>query len=159
MKVYNNFLNKKEFIKFKSVILSSNFPWYLNNVTKKTKNKYFQMTHTFSNEKEINSSFFNEILPILRNLKCKTLLSSKINLLHKTEKIIEHDFHTDYKDNKNLKTAVYYINTNNGYTKFVNKKVKSEENKIVIFNSNTLHTGTSCTNKKYRICLNINYYE
>lgn len=159
MKIYKNFLDKKQFIRFRSILLDNNFPWYLNYVTLKTKNKYFQMTHTFSNEKEINSSFFNEILPILKNLKCRTLLSSKINLLHKTEKIIEHDLHTDYEGKKNLKTAVYYINTNNGYTKFIDKKINSEENKMIVFESNTLHTGTSCTDKKYRICLNINYYE
>lgn len=159
MNVYKNFLDKKEFNKFSSIILSNNFPWYLNNITLKTKYKFFQMTHVFSNEEKINSSFFNELMPILKNLKCKTLLSSKINLLHKTETIIEHDFHKDYSDKKNLKTAVYYINTNNGYTKFINKKINSEKNKIVIFDSNTLHTGTSCTDEKYRICLNINYYE
>jgi hypothetical protein len=114
----------------------------------------------FSNEKEINSSFFNYILPILKKIKCKILLSAKINLLYKTNNNIEHGFHVDYEDKENLKTAVYYLNTNNGYTKFINnKKIKSEKNKIVIFDSNILHTGSSCTDEEFRICLNINYYE
>lgn len=45
-----------------------------------------------------------------------------------------------------------------GYTKFENKKiVKSEENKIVIFNSNLKHTGSTCTDQDIRMVININY--
>ena len=33
----------------------------------------------------------------------------------------------------------------------------SEENKIVTFDSDIEHTGSSCTNKKRRIVINFNY--
>jgi len=55
-------------------------------------------------------------------------------------------------------TAVYYINTNNGYTKLIDETIiTSEENKLLTFDSNTKHTGTTCTDENVRIVLNINY--
>ena len=68
-------------------------------------------------------------------------------------------FHTDL--NFKCKTAIYYVNTNNGGTIFrINKKeikVESEENKIVIFNSKILHAAKSQTDTDTRIVININY--
>ena len=55
-------------------------------------------------------------------------------------------------------TSIFYINKCNGYTKFKNgKKFKSEENKLIEFNSKFEHTGSSCTDENRRIVLNINY--
>ena len=57
-------------------------------------------------------------------------------------------------------TAVFYVNTNNGYTIFESgEKVSSVENRMVIFDSNILHTGTTCTDERVRCVLNFNYYE
>ena len=51
-----------------------------------------------------------------------------------------------------------YLDNSNGYTKFKNgKKIKSEENKYVEFDSSLKHTGTSCTDKKRRVVINFNY--
>ena len=55
-------------------------------------------------------------------------------------------------------TAVYYINSNNGYTKLIDQTiVLSEENKLLTFDSNIRHTGATCTDENVRIVLNINY--
>ena len=69
--------------------------------------------------------------------------------------------HADVNPNvKNCKVAIYYVNTNNGYTLFKNnKKVMSEKNKLVIFDANTEHASTTCTNQDYRIVINFNYFE
>jgi hypothetical protein len=59
---------------------------------------------------------------------------------------------------KNSKTGIFYINTNNGYTKFKNKKlIKSEENKLIFFDSSKEHTGTTCTDELFRIVINFVY--
>ena len=51
------------------------------------------------------------------------------------------------------------MNTNNGYTFFENgKKVLSKENTAVEFNSNIKHSGTTCTNAKCRVVMNLNYF-
>ena len=123
--------------------------------------------HGFVAVCQITKTIYNEILkPIYSSLKIKALIKVKANYLWKTDKIIEHGFHTDgakhiIKDNNpDWKTAIFYINTNNGYTKFNidNKIVKSKANRVVIFPANVKHTGTTCTDKNERIVLNINYY-
>ena len=78
-----------------------------------------------------------------------------------TQKIIEHGFHIDNPISKTSKqkTAILYINTNNGYTKFKKLKVNSEENKMIIFNSKEEHTGSSCTDQEFRVVINFNYYD
>ena len=40
-----------------------------------------------------------------------------------------------------------------------NVKIKSVSNTLVLFDSNEKHTGSTCTDKEYRIIININYYE
>ena len=67
----------------------------------------------------------------------------------------------DIKNNKKLKTAIYYVNTNNGYTKFKknNKKIISEKNKLIIFDNDLEHTGSTCTDDRLRVVINFNYVE
>ena len=56
------------------------------------------------------------------------------------------------------KTAIFYVNTNNGWTEFKKGgKVKSVANRIVIFDSNLEHQGVTCTDKKRRVVINFNY--
>jgi len=59
---------------------------------------------------------------------------------------------------KNIKTGIFYINTNNGLTIFENNiKYKSEKNKFIFFPCNLKHAGTTHTDTKQRIVLNINW--
>ena len=64
----------------------------------------------------------------------------------------KQSYHVDYRNNPTVKTAILYINTNNGCTKFKEHgKVKSVENRIVIFDSNLEHQGVTCTDQKRRV--------
>ena len=55
-------------------------------------------------------------------------------------------------------TAILYINTNNGWTRFKKgARVKSIANRIVIFDSNLEHSGVTCTDEKRRVVMNFNY--
>ena len=95
----------------------------------------------------------------LQSLKIKKLIRIKANLVLRTPKIKEHGFHIDNQIHKKFKTAILYINSNNGYTRFKknNKKFKSEENKLIDFNGRLQHTGTSCTDTQYRMVINFVY--
>ena len=158
MNIYKKFLPKKIFKKLKDGIMSDYFPWYYNDcILNNKKDKNFQFTFTFLNEKGINCSqeVIDLIKPILSKLKYKKLIAIKANLLTKTSKIVEQGFHTDQLKGT---TSIFYINKCNGYTKFKNnKKITSEENKLVEFNSALEHTGSSCTDKKRRVVINFNY--
>ena len=64
-------------------------------------------------------------------------------------------FHCDIK---NVTTSIFYINTNNGWTKFKDGcKVECIENRMVIFDSNIEHAGFSCTDQKRKVVVNFNY--
>ena len=118
MKVIENFLSKEEFNKIESNIISPFFPWFLQNGVNKSKDGSTQLIHIFfSEEAYVNSSYFDLIKPILKKLSVKSLLRVKANLLHKTEKIIEHGFHRDFPYENN--TAIFYLNTNNGIKKLL----------------------------------------
>jgi len=159
MKVYNNFLPKEEFLEIKNFMTGNYFPWYAQNYTVNKTDNYFQLTHLFYNNCIINSDFFKILNVFLNKINPLCIIRIKANLLTKTEKIIEHEMHTDFQSDftKKITTGIFYINTNNGYTKFKNKKIESIENRYVCFDSNKLHTGTTCTDENYRIVINFNY--
>ena len=168
-KVVDNFLNKNEFNHIKNVVCDPFFPWYFypaisyekgkEHLIEKDLNQY-QFTHMFYQHNKPNSNYFDSLLPLINKLGCKALVRIKANLNPYSSQLSESGYHIDF-DYKNLKTAVYYINTNNGYTKFKknNKKIKSLENRIVKFDSSLEHLGTNTTDSKRRIVLNINYFE
>ncbi len=158
MNIYKNFLSKKHFKKLKDEIMGHNFPWYFKDGINKIPDKNFQFCFIFINgEGEINCSdkIMNILKPILSKIKFKKLNKIKANLLTKDISITEHGMHVDQFEGK---TGIFYVNTCNGYTRFENgKKIKSEENKFVEFDSISKHTGSSCTDEKRRVVINFNY--
>ena len=88
-------------------------------------------------------------------------MRAKFNLLQRTDTIIEHGFHTDIQNpSEEIKTAIFYLNTNNGYTKFKNGDIfESKENTLIMFDSQLEHCGTTCTDKKYRAVFNLNFFK
>ena len=109
-----------------------------------------------------NEASFKFFLPILNNpkLNCRVLIKIKLTLNPRRSTVMEHGFHVD-NDLPKAKTAVLYFNDNNGYTLFekTGEKVYSKENRIVIFDNNLKHTGTTCTDTKRRVVMNINFYD
>jgi|LakMenEpi03Aug12_release.lakeMendotaPanAssembly.Ray.scaffolds.fasta_scaffold735350_1 hypothetical protein len=160
MKVIDNFLDKTYFNNLKNTLSGLDFEWYISNVLNdvKTPFKDFQFIHNFY-KNNFPTKNYPLIDPLIEKIKPFSLVKSKANLLVRTHKIIEHGFHTDFNKIKNLTTGILYINTCNGYTKFEDGSiVKSVENRFVYFNSNIKHTGSSCTDEKFRIVLNLNYF-
>ena len=67
--------------------------------------------------------------------------------------------HTDHRDQKfPCRVAILYLNTCNGSTVIKKKhRVMSVANRLVKFKGDWLHHSTSCTDKKRRLVLNVNY--
>jgi hypothetical protein len=159
MKIINNCLNKEEIVNLKNLMMNNIFPWYITWGIVSSDKKNYQFTHNFYKNYEVKSNYFYLLNPILKKLNIASIIRIKANLLTKTDKIIKHGFHVDH-DIKNAKTAIFYVNTNNGFTEFKSKKIsKSQENKLISFNSDLEHTGTSCTDEIFRIVINFNYFE
>ena len=161
MKIVKNFLNEENIKAIEHAFFDpfNHFPWFLSQGVSEVYDGFSQLTHTFFQhdmDPNINSSYYNLMLPVLKILKPRQLYRIKANLLFKTSVFIEHGYHVDYP---NCMTSILYLNTNNGYTKFKKskKKIKSEKNKLVSFDSNLEHTGATCTNEPYRSVINFNY--
>jgi hypothetical protein len=163
LKVEDNFLSVEDFSQVESIFIDNfDFPWYMNDKilasAKKSVDDYkVQLTHTFFRENTgIQSNFFQYLTPLIDAIKPSVLLRVKANLGTKTPTHIEGGYHTDF--DFSCRTAVFYINNNNGFTLFEDgNKVESKANRFVSFNSNQRHTGVSQTDTNVRYVLNINY--
>lgn len=160
--VFDNFLDQEDFDILKTTMEGPNFPWYFNDgvlTIGETSLEQYQFTHTLYNFNTQKSDYFNLFLPLLNKISPISIVRIKANLNPRTNNIYEHGYHTDYLDStENQKTAVFYINTNNGYTIFEDEtKVESLENRLVVFDTNMLHSGSTCTDQKRRIVVNLNY--
>jgi len=123
---------------------------------------HIQMTHVIYDYKSPQSHMFNFMTPLIEQLNMCSIIRIKANLLFRTDKIIEHGMHIDIPEAPSIaKTAVLYLNTNNGYTKFKDDtKVESVANRIAIFPNTLMHTGSTNTcEAPYRIVLNLDYIE
>ena len=155
MNIVDNFINKKECNQINEIFLSRNFPWYYSKDQTSPKDSSF-MFHIFYKENQINTHYYNLVEPILNKLKPKKILHIRANLCLKRPS--KCNWHVD-KWSPHLKhtTAIYYINTNNGYTEFKNKKVKCKKNRIVVFDASKKHRAQIQTDKDVRMVINFNY--
>jgi len=181
MEIEDNFLKQEDFDKIQECIMKDfrhqlmkdfrhqeglmqrRFPWFYNDIIDSPDEvDKFQFTHMFYIEQTPTSEFIENLNPILEIMNPISLSRIKANLLTRTPEIIENEFHVDMvmseEKLKQWTTSIFYVNTNNGYTKFEDgTKVESVANRMVSFPGNLKHTGTSCTNKKTRVVINFNY--
>lgn len=161
MEITDNFLDKKTFKSIQDLILGNNFDWYYANsiTSEKLDKKEFQFFHIFYLDGQPRKNY-PIINPIIKKINPFCLVRVKANLLTITPEIKEYVFHKDFQNKKNLTTAILYINTCNGYTIFKDgTKVESVANRLVEFDSNLEHTGSSCTDKNIRVVINLNYFK
>ena len=166
IQVYDQFLKEDDFKKLDSVFCQDVATWHYNNMvvspTEGDSDYNFQFIHSIYKDCQFVSEHHPLVYPILFNLDAKVLLRIKFNLGIRTPEIVERKLHHDYHDvlpeNVPYKVAIFYLNTNNGYTLFESgDKVESIANRIVIFDGDLKHCGTTCTDSKTRVVLNINY--
>ena len=110
----------------------------------------------------------HSIIPLFfSKIRTASIMSIKANLVLKTSEIIPHNFHVDCtlddegdsNSISGLKTSIYYINSNDGYTEFEDgTRIESVANRLITFPQHIKHRGTTCTNKPYRMVINFNYF-
>ena len=106
------------------------------------------------------SDEFNELYKCL-NVKKMLLMRANCTVATKTN--FRSSYHIDLKKSAYLgigKTAILYLNTNNGGTQIKDGGfVQSIANSIAVFDNTTEHAGVWATDKKLRFVLNLNYLE
>ena len=161
MKIIDNFLPEEEFKVIQQYLTNDSFTWHLMPyiANKRQGLDQYQFVHTFFDiSKPYLQNYSNFLTPIFSKLQAKYILRVKANLRPRTTQGVLSDYHTDM--DLNQQTAIYYINTNNGYTKFQQNDfddVTSVANRLLTFSGGLKHCGASATDSNYRIVLNINY--
>ena len=144
-----------------NTVSDGRFPWYWNDSVTYAEDQCglddFQFVHTLYVDFSPSSEYFSLMLPILERLKPAALIRVKLNLNPRTAEPVKFQLHRDVSDT-DCATAIYYLNSNNGWTEFeTGEKIPSVANQMVMFPGPLLHTGTTSTDQKRRLILNINY--
>tara|TARA_Y100001951_G_scaffold99196_1_gene100901 strand:+ start:37 stop:612 length:576 start_codon:yes stop_codon:yes gene_type:complete len=166
--VIDNFLPQKEFEELQTTLMkpnpesNENIEWiYASTIgyENEPKNwKYFYMVSKIYDQGIIISPYiFKKIIPVLEHLNVKAIVRIKANLYPNSEKVHEHEKHTDYDFSH--KTALFSLNTCNGYTKLKDgTKIDSVANRVLLFDASKLHLSTTTSDTTARFNINFNYF-
>ncbi len=164
MLVIDNYLDQNVFLSVRASIEAATFPWERSMILKGPPAHVqpadnLQSIHGFylrNARARFVSPHFAVIKPIVEKLSPAHLIKAKVNRTTIKDRHIEYGLHVDTK-RVGATTAIFYLNTNNGYTLFEDgSKISSVANRMVIFDSAMLHTGASCTDADHRLVLNLN---
>lgn len=163
VEIKDNLLSQDTFIELKKVMQGFDFPWFFQySMTSHglgREKPYF--CHTFFDNNQINSPFFPVLEPCLKALKCKAIIRVRANLNCNYNESHTCDWHTDVTSKS--KTAVVYINDNNGITEIKNnnkiEQVRSISNRALIFDAHHEHRLIAHNDVPRRIIINFNYYD
>jgi len=164
--IKDSLLPEDTFSRIANTIMSGEFPWfYTPSVTMQEKATLmdYQFFHPVYIQDQIVSNYFQLLGPLFEAINAFSIFGCKVNCNpYSGDTIHEHGMHQDVRDLPNglrINTAVFYLNTNNGYTlvKSTNEKIESVANRLVTFDSEEYHTGSTTTDKKARYVVNINY--
>ena len=166
IKVYDNFLDEKPFKWVQGSMLGCEINWRCGTVMNPPVDEMLcdeieniQFCNWIYHNFRPQGPEYELVQPIISHPKLKicSLHRIKANLTMRTSKIVKHGFHTD--GTGNYMVAIYYVNTNDGYTEFEDgTKIESIENRLLVFDSSLRHTGTTCTDAKVRCVINFNYH-
>ena len=168
---FDNFLDEWDFNELRDVIINSHIPWYFNQTVVSPLDKDihdYQFTHTFFDTEGVSSSHFKNVDVVCKKIEKKlersiTRIRIKANLRPVTKVIKESEWHQDciyLAENGKLRhtTAIFYVTTNNGLTILSNgDKIKNVANRLLVFDANEKHRGTTATDN-HKIIINFNYY-
>ena len=119
--------------------------------------RLFNLSHLVYEHTILSPFVYKQIEPINDLLGIRSLIRIKINMFPNTLELAEHGMHIDYDFPH--KTALFSINTCNGYTKLEDgTKIDSVANRMLIFDGRINHTSSTCTNQPVRVNINFNYF-
>ena len=156
-KIIDNFIDMGDLAVLKAVLESNDFPWYFQKVSVKGSSDKLDchFGHNFYLNDNVSSDSIKLLNPIIEKLKVNSLIRIKGNLNPITPKPFNSKPHKDQAFD--CKVALYYLNTNNGYTVINDEQIKCVKNRIVLFNSSVEHYGVTCTDEPTKLAINFNY--
>jgi hypothetical protein len=177
--IIEDVLNDIQYKELSDIVMGVNFPWhynpssYLNEPIESVGRvvDYPQFVHRVFDSGETRSNIFSYVLPIVRRIEHTKLLRVKINLNVQDFEMKDDSYSVPHVDlhEKNCVTAVYYLNDSDGDTYLFNEpfgtpfeeltvkeRITPKKNSLVVFPSDTLHSGNTPRKCKRRVVININ---
>tara|TARA_R100000742_G_C4259822_1_gene77631 strand:- start:21 stop:533 length:513 start_codon:yes stop_codon:yes gene_type:complete len=165
-KEIQDYLNQGDFIKIKNHFSRENIAWFYNK--EQTYNdgnepadpSFFTHRIWYNNKIETSPFVYQLIEPIIKKIKPRKILRIKANLVINRRIQTACNFHVD--DDTKHKVAIYYINTNNGFTlldPIKRKEITCQENKLLVFDGKVKHSAVAQTDTDQRLVINFNYIE
>ena len=164
MKIQDNFLPQEQYETIRDTMMAADFPWFYNSSVldgidhDNDISDRGQLVHCFykENEEYEASTHFPLLVPLMDKLGINTIFRIKANLRLRTDTIEKSGWHVD--GFAPCTTSIYYINSNDGVTEFEDGSlVDSVANRMISFNGRTKHRGSTHTNTKTRVLINLNY--
>ena len=117
--------------------------------------------HMYFKDLKYISDWDNVFEPVMNKVDPVAYLRIKLNIFSNRGNRLSSGWHRDMGEiDTPYTTAIYHLNTNNGYTLFEDgTKVKSVANRLVSFPGNMIHTGITQTDEDMRAFINFNYIE
>ena len=170
LRILDDVLDDDNFARLENVLLqgAENFQWSItNHVTGRPDENNSDLWnwqgvhHFYKNDVPCSEQWemirCSLLIPMMKNLKGRTLIRAKANLYPWTNELQVHDWHCDY-DFPHY-GAIFCMNTCDGYTKFEDgTKVESVANRLVLFDASKPHCSTNTTNQPRRVNINFNYF-
>ena len=158
-KTIKNFLSTDSFEEIKNTITNQDFPWRRRDHMAGENDKMY-FTYNFYNGMEVSSGLYKpHILPILQKLEAVAPIEVRANMSI-SELYEVSGWHRDYK--LKCKSSILYLNSCDGGTELkINDEtvfIKSEANKMLIFDADVLHRGITSKREPVRYIINFNYF-
>jgi hypothetical protein len=161
VQVVDNFLPDDLHHHLCHVLLNDTFPWYFTEDvayagSKKEEQDFLFFHHFYKNEQQCSPYFHSLILPILGHLRFRHLLHAKANCYTRKATSFQHAFHVD--NYEPCRVGLYALNSNNGYTTFMNGDTfPSIANQMIFFDANVDHASAPQTDTALRVNINFNF--
>ena len=178
MKIVDNFLDQESFSGLEDYIFGNECTWFYYSFLVDENDKdeitagQIQFVHAFCNRGvPQQNSGLDKISPILELINPMAIYRILASFRPRMSAVTESLYHVDVGDErfpqqawpeekiKQWTTAILYMNTTNGYTKFEDgTKIECIANRFVTFPMNTRHCGTAASDKN-KIVINFNYFK
>jgi len=138
---------------------------YSADVNGSSKPDQFYFARIFVNNKveefEGSTAYIDPIMyELKRRINRKLLVSrAKLNLFTRTQTNIGMGMHVDLDDTNTYETIIYYVNDNNGGTRFGDGTfIEQKKNRALIIYGQELHESVTQTDTNIRVNINVNYW-
>ena len=156
--IINNLIHPVLFSSIKDTLTGNTFFWFYNDFVNYQPCEGYKFTNEIIKDSNLSHSLFinylNMVKPVLEKISHKKLHSVRFNLFTKTPTLQKYLIN---HHKPNSKVSILFVNNTNGGIEIDNSFIKSTENKLVSFDSNTEYKIITPTNNKIFTYVVVNY--